>query len=112
MRGNAKAIGALVFSFHRGRPNYTGRVGTGFTNAIAVQLYRRLEAPEAPTTPFATRLPRAEARGVRFVRPELVTEGVLRGWTRDGLVRAASFHGCARIGGLRIWLRPSLGKIE
>ena len=33
----------------------------------------------------------AEARQVRFVRPELVAEVDVRAWTADGLLRHASF---------------------
>jgi len=43
-------------------------------------------------SPFAKRLARTDARGVTFVRPELVAEVVFRGWSSDGLVRHASFR--------------------
>jgi bifunctional non-homologous end joining protein LigD len=43
------------------------------------------------TSPFADRLSAAEARQVRFVRPELVAEVDVRGWTADGLLRHTSF---------------------
>ena len=46
-----------------------------------------------PSSPFPVRLGANEARGVRFVRPELVAEVDFRGWTADGLVRQASFQG-------------------
>jgi hypothetical protein len=44
-------------------------------------------------SPFAARLSAEEARGVRYVRPELVAEVEFRAWTADGHLRHASFRG-------------------
>ena len=44
-------------------------------------------------SPFAAPLSSVDAKGVRFVRPELVAEVDTRGWTADGLLRQASFKG-------------------
>jgi bifunctional non-homologous end joining protein LigD len=71
---------------------YAGRVGTGFTEKVASELYKRLEPMQIAASPFAKRLARAHARGVTFVRPELVAEVAFRGWSGDGLVRHASFR--------------------
>jgi bifunctional non-homologous end joining protein LigD len=91
---SAWAIGSLVLGYYRGgKLVYAGRVGTGFTEKTAVDLYQRLEAIRTPGNPFAKKLPRAEARGVCFVRPELVAEVEFRAWTTDRIVRHASFLG-------------------
>jgi bifunctional non-homologous end joining protein LigD len=93
LKGYAKAIGALVLGYYEeGRLIYAGRVGTGFSEAIAVALYGRLAAIEATASPLAQRLPRSEAKGVRFVRPQLVAEIEYRGWTHDQLLRHAVFR--------------------
>ena len=68
-------------------------MGTGFTAATAAALYKRLEPTRVSTSPFAAPLSAADARQVRFVRPELLAEVDTRGWTADGLLRQASFKG-------------------
>jgi bifunctional non-homologous end joining protein LigD len=89
-----KAIGSLVLGiFDKGRLQYVGRVGTGFTNKVAEDLYSQLEGMRSDESPFDQRLGTDEARGVRFVRPELVGEIEFRTWTGEGLLRHAAFRG-------------------
>ena len=89
-----KAIGSLVLGVYDGEAlRYVGRVGTGFSSGVAEALFDRLEASRVASSPFVARLAGNEARGVRFVRPELAAEVDFRGWTADGLLRQASFQG-------------------
>ncbi|WP_374435824.1 DNA ligase D [Tabrizicola sp.] len=89
-----RAIGSLVLGVYEGdRLKSVGRVGTGFSVTLAEQLFTKLEALQTDSQPFDPPLPRAEARGVRFVRPELVAEVDFRAWTGDGNLRHASFKG-------------------
>mgnify|MGYP001397468037 CR=1 FL=1 len=89
-----KAIGSLVLGFYEdGRLMHAGRVGTGYTAAVAEDLYKRLERLRVSKSPFARRLAADQARQVRYVRPELVAEVQFRGWTADGSLRHASFRG-------------------
>src|SRR5208337_4232056 len=88
------AIGSLVLGVYDDDAlRYVGRVGTGFTASVAPDLYARLEPMRVSSSPFSNRLSAAEARQVRFVRPELVAEVDVRAWTADGLLRHASFKG-------------------
>lgn len=89
-----KRVGSLVLGvFEDGKLDYAGRVGTGFSASLAEDLKTRLEAMRIDQSPFARRLTADEARGVRFVRPELVAEVEFRAWTADGVLRHASFRG-------------------
>ncbi|MFC3169080.1 DNA ligase D [Paracoccus fontiphilus] len=89
-----KLIGSLVLGvFEGGALVHVGRVGTGFSQKIAGELRARLEGMRIEKSPFAGKLTADEARGVRFVRPDLVAEVEFRAWTADGLLRHASFRG-------------------
>ncbi|MBP1887274.1 DNA ligase D [Sinorhizobium mexicanum] len=89
-----KAIGSLVLGAYDGDVlHHVGRVGTGYTVAVAEDLFKRLERLRVPSNPFGKRLSAEEARQVRYVRPELVAEVEFRSWTADGLLRHASFRG-------------------
>jgi bifunctional non-homologous end joining protein LigD len=91
---SSKAVGSLVLGVHEGGTLvHVGRVGTGFTAALAQSLWRELDRLKRPSSPFSTKLPADAARGVRWVEPKLVAEVDLRGWTADGLLRHASFKG-------------------
>ncbi|WP_029352090.1 DNA ligase D [Bosea sp. 117] len=88
------AIGSLVMGVYdeKGRLVHVGRVGTGYSHAMARDLFARLQRMRAEN-PFVGRLTAEESRQVRFVRPELVAEVEFRAWTADGHLRHAAFRG-------------------
>lgn len=88
-------IGALLLGTYdtSGRLAYAGRVGTGFSQKVLKELRDRLRTLESAISPFAPGPLGPGARGVQWVKPRLVAEVAFRSWTRDGLLRQASFEG-------------------
>ncbi|HLU66090.1 MAG TPA: hypothetical protein VKZ63_07430, partial [Kofleriaceae bacterium] len=92
--GSRAGIGALLVGVYQGGAlRYAGKVGTGFTQAGARALRRRLEEIETDACPFSERPAGRVGRGVHWVRPELVAEVAFTEWTGDGKVRHPSFQG-------------------
>lgn len=94
-RAGTDRIGALVLGAHDqgGALVPVGRVGTGFSEALARSLHAQLTKLKQETSPFSPGLAREAARGVHYVRPELVGEVEYRAVTADGNLRHASFRG-------------------
>jgi bifunctional non-homologous end joining protein LigD len=92
--GARAELGSLLLGVHDrdGRLVYTGRVGTGFTQATLAALGKRLRRLEQRTSPFSPDGPRPPARGAHWVRPVLVGEVAFTEWTRDGLLRHPAFE--------------------
>jgi len=71
---------------------YVGKVGTGFTEAMLRDLGSDLAPLAATDSPFID-VPRADARGARWVEPTLVGEVTFAEWTGDGRLRHPSWRG-------------------
>jgi bifunctional non-homologous end joining protein LigD len=55
---STKAVGSLVLGvYERGELIHVGRVGTGFTAALASSLWRELDRLKRPASPFEAKLP-------------------------------------------------------
>ncbi|MBV9884341.1 MAG: DNA ligase D [Sphingomonadaceae bacterium] len=74
-----------------GKLRYAGKVGTGFSMDVQHDLRARLDKLAAAKA--AAPVPRAEARGAHWVKPELVAEIAFAEFTGDNVVRHASFLG-------------------
>lgn len=89
-----QAVGSLALGVYDNRKlQHVGRVGTGFTVAIAEDLFKRLKPLERKTSPFTGTLPAVARRNLIYVAPELVAEVEFRAWSADGNLRHASFRG-------------------
>ena len=92
-KGARTGLGALLLGVHErdGTLVYAGRVGTGFTEASATQLRRRLDRLRTRDSPFGLRPPGAAE--AHWVKPELVAQVSFTEWTDDGRLRHPAFKG-------------------
>jgi bifunctional non-homologous end joining protein LigD len=92
--GTRSHLGALLLGVERdGQLSYAGRVGTGFSEASLAELAKKLQ-PLATKRPAVVNPPRgADARGVHWVKPELVAEVRFVEMTSEGLLRHPTFQG-------------------
>ncbi|WKZ33208.1 MAG: DNA ligase D [Thermodesulfobacteriota bacterium] len=88
-------FGALLIGAYDRDGNliYCGRVGTGFNERSISEVWERLKPLETAAPPFQDPPTGAEAKGVHWVRPELVAEVEYRQRTAEGVLRHASFQG-------------------
>ena len=92
--GMRAGLGALLIGyFEKDRLVFSGKVGTGFTQKLALDLRRRLDAIERKTCPFDPPPPRAISRNAHWVKPSLICEVEFTEWTADGKIRHPSFQG-------------------
>lgn len=86
-------IGALLLGYYEeGKLRYAGRCGTGFTQQTHRMLRRQFDALTQKDCPFAE-IPRDARRDARWLQPQMVAQVAFTTWTRDNLVRQASFKG-------------------
>jgi bifunctional non-homologous end joining protein LigD len=94
-RRSRTGFGALLLGYHdkEGKLIYCGRVGTGFNAQSLADIHRRLAAYSRDRAPFHVLPQGFDARGVHWVRPELVVEVAYAELTRDRTLRHPSFQG-------------------
>ncbi|WAJ39823.1 DNA ligase D [Pseudomonas sp. GOM7] len=91
-QGSRSGFGALLLAVNEaGGLCYAGRVGTGFGQAALKALHQQLRKLARDESPLERKLTAAQARGVSWVEPQLVGEVEFAEWTREGIVRQASF---------------------
>ena len=86
-QGARVGLGALLVGYYENSDFvFAGKIGTGFDTKLLLDLRRRLDAIEVPTSPFtkATGLPRLRAH---WVRPEIVVHVAFIEWTVHGKLR-------------------------
>lgn len=92
--GSRVGFGALLLGYYKdGKLVYAGRVGTGFNTTSLRQIHGELKKLKTADSPFGDALTRAQARGVTWVKPQLVGEIEFTEWTDEGLLRHPSFQG-------------------
>jgi bifunctional non-homologous end joining protein LigD len=92
--GSRSHFGALLLATERdGQLSYAGKVGTGFSAASLAELHQKLERLAVSKPAVKNPLRGAEARGVTWVKPQLVAEIGFTEMTEEGLLRHPTFEG-------------------
>lgn len=87
------SIGALLMGeYVGGKLVYVGKVGTGYTNAMAKELFAKLSKDTRDDPPFES-VPSDVRRSPIWVEPKHVAEVEFGAWTSDHILRHASFQG-------------------
>ena len=88
------AVGALIAGYYeQGKLRYGGRIGTGYSRAVAKDLWGRLHPLAIDRPPIDMPPQERRRRDVVWVEPKVVIEANFRDWTADRLVRQAAFKG-------------------
>jgi bifunctional non-homologous end joining protein LigD len=92
-QGTRSGFGALLLAVNEEGAGlvYAGRVGTGFNQKMLGELFDRMKPLEQDDSPLAKKLTSAQGRGVHWIKPTLVGEVEFGEWTREGIIRHASF---------------------
>jgi ATP-dependent DNA ligase len=86
-QGARVGLGALLVGYYDGEDFvFAGKIGTGFDTKLLLDLRKRLDALELPSSPFtkATGLPKVRTH---WVRPEVVVQVAFVEWTVHGKLR-------------------------
>ena len=85
---------SLILGFYeRGKLIYAGRAGTGYTNAMRVELKKKLDRIAVDKRPFAEIPKDPGLRKAVWTEPKLVGEVAFTEWTDEGIIRHPSFQG-------------------
>jgi bifunctional non-homologous end joining protein LigD len=91
--GSRAAFGALLLGIYDadGKLQYAGRVGSGFDQTTLAAIKKQLDKRETQRMPFASEPGERSRTPVHWVKPELVAECNFAEWTKERIVRQASF---------------------
>lgn len=94
-QGARSHFGALLIGLHDkdGSLRFAGKIGTGFTRESLAALHEHMQPYTTDTSPFKNPPRGAQARGVTWLKPELLCEVAFAAITNDGIVRQGVFHG-------------------
>lgn len=86
-KGKRVGLGALLVGYFEGDDFvFAGKMGTGFSAMLLIELRQRLDALALPESPFtkAVGLPRL---GAHWAKPEVVVQVAFMEWTKHGKLR-------------------------
>ena len=92
--GSRQHLGALLVGLYEGEDlRFAGKVGTGFNEKSLGELSSRLNELEIPRPPVVDPPRGYRARGTHWVKPVLVAQVSMTGFTGDGKLRHPVFEG-------------------
>ncbi|VVO35053.1 DNA ligase D [Pseudomonas fluorescens] len=95
-KGARSAFGALLLGLHdtdSGELRYAGKVGTGFNEGTLKSIYQQLKPLETKKPAVVNPPSGFEAKGVHWLKPNVLAEVAYAEMTKDGSVRHGVFHG-------------------
>lgn len=91
---NTPGIGALILGvYEKGKLVHAGRVGTGFTVKLRVEMQKQLDKISRKTSALAVTPKDPGLRQAHWTEPKLIAEVAFAEWTADGSIRHPSFQG-------------------
>jgi bifunctional non-homologous end joining protein LigD len=89
--GSRRHFGALLLgAFHRGKLEYVGKVGTGFSDELLSSLHNKMKRLSRSASPFASDL---KEKATTFISPRLVAQIAFTERTKDGKLRHPVYLG-------------------
>ena len=92
-KGKRSAFGSLFLGVFnsKGELEFSGNVGTGFTQTSLLELFKKLQQNKQQHNPFNSTPPKSQ--NATWVKPVLVAEIEFSEWTSNGHLRHPSFKG-------------------
>ncbi|WP_134390185.1 non-homologous end-joining DNA ligase [Methylacidiphilum sp. Yel] len=95
-KGSLRPFGSLLLGYYQNNVLcYAGRVGSGFSEQTALELYRLLKKLEISSTPLSQSPPIQFPRSlsIHWTKPMILCEVAFREWTAVGKIRQPVFVG-------------------
>lgn len=90
-QGSRKGLGALLVGYYKdGKLIFAGKVGSGYTESVLIDLQKKLDKISRKDSPFES-TPRM--KGVHWTEPELLAQVKFTEWTETGSMRHPVFLG-------------------
>jgi bifunctional non-homologous end joining protein LigD len=87
-------FGSLIMAvYEKGKFVYAGRVGTGFTVPLRIEIQKQLDKIARNNSPLAVVPKEPALKNAHWTEPQLVAQVTFSEWTEDGSVRHPSFQG-------------------